>query len=123
MGSESMTHVHATRTIAERTAIIRHHNDNARRFPRAGVMCVTSGIVALGKERLAAVLRAVREFDTFTRDNDPYDEHDMGLVEVASERVLWKIDYYDAERRYGSPDPSDPAVATRVLTIMLASEY
>jgi hypothetical protein len=34
--------------------------------------------------------------------------------------MLWKIDYYDRDRRYGSPDP---AVTPRVLTIMLTSEY
>lgn len=123
MGRESMTHVQTARTLAERSAIIRAHNDNARRFARAGVMYVTAGVIALGKERFAQVLRAVREFDEFTRDNDPYDEHDMGLIDVVSQRVLWKIDYYDLERRYGSPDPSDPNVTTRVLTIMLASEY
>ena len=123
MGSESMTHVHSTRTLAQRSAIMRHHNDNTRRFARAGVMYVTAGVVALGKERMAAVLRAVREFDGFNRDNDPYDEHDMGIVSVSGEIVLWKIDYYDLDRRGGSPDPTDPDVTTRVLTIMLASEY
>lgn len=133
MGSESMTHVHDTRPliqaatntlgVAQRAGMIRRLNDDARRFARAGSMYVTQGVMALGTDRLVQVLRGVREFDSFSADNDPYDEHDMGVLDIAGERILWKIDYYDAERRYGSPDPANAAVTTRVLTIMLAAEY
>ncbi|MEQ1708542.1 MAG: DUF3768 domain-containing protein [Terricaulis sp.] len=36
---------------------------------------------------------------------------------------MLEIDCYNKSLRYGSDDPADPAVTTRVLTIMLASEY
>ena len=37
--------------------------------------------------------------------------------------VLFKIDYYDRDLVYHSPDPSDPAVTQRIMAVMLASEY
>ena len=69
------------------------------------------------------ICRAVKEYGAFDRDNDPYGEHDFGSLELHGERYFWKIDYYDEELQYHSPDPGDPKVTKRVLTIMHASEY
>jgi hypothetical protein len=55
--------------------------------------------------------------------NDPHREHDFGNFEVAGWKFFWKIDYYDANVEFGSEDPADPKITTRVLTIMLATEY
>ena len=44
-------------------------------------------------------------------------------MDEAGERYFFKIDYYDKNTEFGSPDPADPAVTTRVLTIMRADEY
>jgi Protein of unknown function (DUF3768) len=64
------------------------------------------------------------DFADFTADNDPYGEHDFGSFEVAGETFFWKIDYYDRKSmEYGSEDPADPTMTTRVLTIMFAGEY
>jgi hypothetical protein len=69
------------------------------------------------------LLRRVAEFTEFKADNDPYGEHDFGKIEIEGESYFWKIDCYDKSLESGSPDPSDPAVTTRVLTIMRADEY
>ena len=69
------------------------------------------------------MLAKVRSFDAFTDDNDPHGEHDFGSVDEAGVRCFWKVEYYDRAIEFGSPDPADPAVTTRVLTIMRADEY
>jgi len=115
--------VQAASLFEDRQQRMRELNDGLRRYARAGIICVTRGIQDLGAERLEIILKAVRSFDSFNAHNDPYDEHDLGVLKAAGERIMWKIDYYDRERRFGSPDPADPAVTTRVLTIMLAGEY
>ena len=83
----------------------------------------TSGIQALGDEVIVRALEAVATFDDFTPDNDPHEEHDGAVMTVDDIRIIWKIDYYDKDLAYASPDPSDPAVTRRVLIVMLAAEY
>ena len=105
------------------TARIAELNDRLRCQAQGGQLAITAGIIALGNHAVHAVLEAVRSFDQFTSDNDPYGEHDFGVLTVAGHRVFWKIDYYDRAMQFGSPDPADPELTTRVLTIMLAEEY
>ena len=82
---------------------------------------ITQGIQLL--YQLDDILTAVRQFRDFNSSNDPYSEHDFGKIELFGETVFWKFDYYDRALEYGSEDPSDPTATSRVLTIMLASEY
>jgi hypothetical protein len=84
---------------------------------------LTAGVRDRGAAFVQQALHAVRTFSAFTERNDPYGEHDFGAVTVDGERLFWKIDYYDLQLEYGSPDPSDPSVTRRILTIMLAEEY
>lgn len=88
-----------------------------------GQWMLTAGVIDRGQAFASRVILAVMTFDAFTPDNDPYGEHDFGSLEVADQRVFWKIDYYDVSLECGSPDPADISVTRRVLTIMLASEY
>jgi hypothetical protein len=102
---------------------IRHLNDQLRQSLAGGVLVMTAGVVALGPACQLTILQAIAAFDTFDKGNDPYGEHDFGALEIEGERLFWEIDCYDRSLSAHSPDPTDPSVTTRVLTIMLAEEY
>jgi hypothetical protein len=102
---------------------IRALNDAFRTTMIGGRVVMTAGVNALASDVKAMVIRKVATFSDFTPDNDPHGEHDFGNFELGGHTFIWKIDYYDAAMEFGSEDPADPAKTTRVLTIMLASEY
>lgn len=104
-------------------ARVRALNDTFRRRSTGGRVVVSAGVVLLPGDTRTAVLTAVRAFDCSNVDDDPYGEHDFGTIVVGGVRVFWKIDCYDRALACASPDPADPGVTTRVLTIMLAEEY
>jgi Protein of unknown function (DUF3768) len=109
--------------VDQRAARIRDLNDRLRTTGRGGMVVLTNGIGALGLAAVNRIFAAVATFTDFSPDNDPWGEHDCGLVSVAGKEVIWKIDYLDRSRRYHSPDPADPKLTVRVLTVMLAEEY
>ena len=88
-----------------------------------GKTYLTRGLLSKGSDFIAKACAAVRSFNAFTDNNDPRQEHDCATLDVDGETVIFKIDYYDLDLEYGSPDPADPNVTRRVLTIMLAEEY
>jgi hypothetical protein len=102
---------------------IRALNDELRRDLSGGRALITPGIAALGDDFVGRLVKTIAVFDDFCHANDPYEEHDFGSFEVDGHKVIFKIDYYDRDLQYHSPDPADPAVTRRVITIMLAQEY
>jgi hypothetical protein len=98
-------------------------NDAFRRNLFGGDVYLTRGISALPVSAQDEIIARVRTFDTFGPDNDPYGEHDFGSFEYSGQTIFWKIDCYDTKLKWGSPDPADPSVTRRVLTILLAEEY
>ena len=106
-----------------KTARIRALNDELRQNFAEGLAVMTPGIAALGPEAVERIVKTIAVYDDFCHANDPHEEHDFGAFEADGHRVLFKIDYYDESLTYHSPDPADPTVTKRVITIMLAEEY
>ena len=111
------------RELSKRTARIRELNDAFRRTFAGGKVTMTAGVYALPDMVKAAALQKAATFDQFNEDNDPHGEHDFGSFELCGRKFFWKIEYYDRAMEYSSEDPSDPEQTTRVMTVMLASEY
>ncbi|THD60598.1 DUF3768 domain-containing protein [Phenylobacterium sp.] len=105
-----------------RAAVIAHLNDRLRLAPGPGWM-ITAALQAKGSVFVRQAVMAVGSFTDFPEGDDPYGERDFGAFDLARERLIWKIDYYDRHLRDASPDPADPGVTRRILTLMLASDY
>jgi len=103
--------------------IIARLNDRFRQTFTGGKVMITGGVNELSDGTRAKIFAAVQSSDKFEPGNDPYGEHDFGKVVIGGQDFFWKIDYYDNTLNFGSENPADPSITTRVLTIMLAREY
>src|SRR5947207_331084 len=109
--------------MTSKTDQIRTLNDELRQQLIGGLAVMTPGVAALGQEAVERIVKTIAVYDNFCHVNDPHEEHDFGMFDADGQRVMFKIDYYDKKLEMHSPDPSDPSVTERVITIMLAEEY
>lgn len=102
-----------------RKAILQDTQANAAR----GRVSLTQGVASLDFDTQARILIQVQTYSVFDPEDDPYGEHDFGVIELKdTPRVYWKIDYYeDASMQYGAEDKA--TVSYRSLLVMLADEY
>ena len=112
--------------VTKKNEIIAELNDALRKdifnANIKGKVVLTAGVSAL--PFAYAVIETVQNFNEFTEDNDPYEEHDFGQFFINNMKFFWKIDYYDSPKmEYGSSDPYNEEKTFRVLTIMKAEEY
>ena len=106
-----------------RAAAIAALNDSLRKTGAGGTIMITEGVRRITGFRAEALAAALANFKEFDLDNDPHGERDFGDLTLWGYDLLWKIDYYDTDLKYGSDDPANPAVTHRVLTVMLASDW
>ena len=109
--------------MSTQTERIRILNDELRQHLLGGLAVMTPGVAALGPAAVDRIVKTITVFDDFCHANDPHEEHDFGSFEAEGTTIFFKIDYYDRSLNHHSPDPSDPSVTERVITIMLAEEY
>ena len=109
--------------MATPTQRIRALNDELRQHLLGGLAVMTPGVAALGQAAVERIVKTIAVYDDFCHANDPHEEHDFGSFEAEGTTIFFKIDYFDKTRTHHSPDPSDPEVTERVITIMLAEEY
>ncbi|MDO7843765.1 DUF3768 domain-containing protein [Sphingomonas immobilis] len=114
-GHDGMAH-------AQRAERIRSLNDQLRTTGHGGSIYLTAAVAGLATCAVGRLMSEIQQFADFTADNDPWGEHDFGKVELDGAPYFWKIDAYDQNLEFGSPDSANPEVTRRVMTIMTASD-
>lgn len=98
-------------------------NDQLRKQGGGGAIMLTRGVRMMTGFTPSELLAKLAAYTGFDIENDPHGERDFGDIDVAGTNLLWKIDYYDKTMKFASPDPADPEVTERVLTVMLPEEW
>jgi hypothetical protein len=98
-------------------------NDHLRTTGTGGTVMITQNVQRVTGFDGAALAAALANYDGFDPDNDPHGERDFGDLTLWGYDLIWKVDYYDKDLKYGSNDPADPQVTHRVLTVMLATDW
>lgn len=88
-----------------------------------GTWVVSAGIDTLPAGQRQFLIQAVQSYDNFTEDNDPYGEHDFGIIHWEEAEYFWEIICYNKSLQQLSANPEDFNTTTRVLTLMKAEEY
>jgi Protein of unknown function (DUF3768) len=115
---------HARRnTMSTDTDRVRMLNDELRKKLLGGGAIITAGIAALGPEAVERLVKTIAVFNDFCHATDPHEEHDFGVFDFDGVAVMFKIDYFDKSLTCHSPNPADPSVTKRVITILRADEY
>ena len=114
-------------------------NDQARRA--MGILCSVCESLGVRKTPLheRQVIRAlVAQYNDWKRSDNPYDEHDFGVVYQLSHggwtnrhpgdtswlrAIFWKFEYRDKRTLGPALAPWDTAQTLRLLNFMLPSEY
>ena len=107
----------------ERIAKIRDLNDQLRQTFSGGTVLLSRGIRSKSPKELYDILEGVKNFNDFNQSNNVYAENDFGSFKCHGDTIFFKIDYYNNDDTYLSPDPSNPAHTHRVMTILLSDEY
>ena len=109
--------------VMENSEKIKELNDKHRENIPTSKTVITSGINNLWEENVYKIIQEVRYFDNFKKWNDPFFEHDFWSFHFKDYKIYWKIDYFNKDYSFGSEDPSDIVITSRLLTIMLNDEY
>lgn len=107
----------------DKLARIRELNDKLRTTGIGGKIMMTRSVANLPEFIRHRALKLMREFDDFNLNNDPHHEHDCFSFKESGYTFMVKIDYYDKSLEFGSEDPANPDVTTRVCNLMLAEDY
>jgi signal recognition particle subunit SEC65 len=107
--------------------IIARLNDRCRHgLDRTGRIVITRTCLGtFADNRMAEIItqaQILAEVRKFTYPDDDRTERDHGQIRYRDQPVYFQIHAFDADLKWGSPDPTDASVTRRVMTIMVRED-
>lgn len=94
-------------------------NDQLRTTFKGGRVQMTAAVCALDPQLRGRALSALSRYDKFSDG----EEHDSGVFIFAGYSFEWRIEYRGKDGIGVSPDPANPEMTFRVLTLYAATDF
>lgn len=101
----------------------RELNDTFRRTGQGGVTLISMGVHELGAKAVVDIRKDIASITSFTSEDDPEGMRDFGSISHNGRLIYWMIEHYDKDISNEADDPSNPEETTRVMSIILSTEY
>ena len=108
----------AVRKCVDKRASIIELNDQLRTTFKGGRVQMTPAVYELGAELRGRALYVMSRYNKFEQDS----EHDCGVFIFAGYSFEWWIEYRGKDGAGISPDPANPEITFRVLTLYAAGD-
>ncbi|HEY9864093.1 MAG TPA: DUF3768 domain-containing protein [Candidatus Obscuribacterales bacterium] len=117
-----------TDTLTKAEQIARLNDQLRSQNSQVGGIHLSRSVGLLPPQQQQQLLQLLKEFNSFSPDNDPYGERDFVTLELDGDRYFFKIDYFEKSawlkgEEIGANSPEDVNTTWRVGTLMESSEY
>lgn len=116
---------HGTNTAVRLTNTMTRHqkiialNDGVRTTFEGGIVLLSLGVLKVTNQNTEELKKTLAAYNRF---EGPQDEHDYGETSFRGKQIVWDIGSYDKALEDLSPDPANPNVTARFMTVYLKDE-
>lgn len=97
-------------------------NDHFRKTAKGGIVSISWGIHMLGRAEVDTIMKKLGGIEG-DRSCGADSEHDNGEITVSTRSIYWEINCYNKEFDDTSVDSTNPDQTTRLITLILGTEF
>ena len=105
--------------VSARNSIVASLNDKCRKTQNPDNTYLCLSLIQRGDEFMKQALSQIADVSIPLAEEETDEEKGYGSTSVEGTKLSWSIDYFDLDEEDDSPDPADPKVTVRTMSVWI----